>query len=154
VARTELMDSDRFIAELRELFDDFPNSDRPSGRRFDDIIAVVPNLSTENTLALLNAAASVLASGETYVEVGSYMDTQTRGTGGRARAYQGGTARPVADPPDSRWATRAGHLAGPLPVRAPQSRGHPVGVGDRVGSVSGERRLLNDVRLPRRRGVE
>jgi predicted O-methyltransferase YrrM len=61
------------MAALAELFGDFPNSERPSGRRFDDIVAAVPNLSTENTLALLNAAASVLASGETYVEVGSYM---------------------------------------------------------------------------------
>ena len=64
---------DRFVAALSELFDDFPDSDRPSGRRFDDIIAAVPNLSTESTLALLNAAASMLESGETYVEVGSYM---------------------------------------------------------------------------------
>ena len=67
------MDSERFIAELPELFDDFPNSDRPSGRRFDDVIAAVANLSTENTLALLNFAAGMLASGETYLEVGSYM---------------------------------------------------------------------------------
>lgn len=67
------MDAERFIAELPELFDDFPNSNLPSGRRFDDIIAAVPNLSTENTLALLNAAAGMLASEETYVEVGSYM---------------------------------------------------------------------------------
>jgi predicted O-methyltransferase YrrM len=67
------MDSTRFLAELGELFDDFPNSERPSGRRFDDVIAAVPNLSTENTLALLNLAARMLAAGETYLEVGSYM---------------------------------------------------------------------------------
>jgi len=72
-ARKDLMDAERFIAELPALFDDFPHSDRPSGRRFDDIIAAVPNLSTENTLALLNTAAGMLASGETYLEVGSYM---------------------------------------------------------------------------------
>ena len=67
------MDSEQFIAGLSKLFDDFPNSGLPSGRRFDDIIAAVPNLSTENTLALLNTAAGMLASDETYVEVGSYM---------------------------------------------------------------------------------
>jgi len=61
------------MAALAGLFDDFPESHRPSSPRFDDVIAAVPNLSTANTLALLNAAASVLASGETYVEVGSYM---------------------------------------------------------------------------------
>ena len=33
----------------------------------------MPNLSTENTLVLLNLAASLLATGESYVEVGSYM---------------------------------------------------------------------------------
>src|ERR1019366_7615649 len=67
------MDSERFIAELSELFDDFPTSDRPRGRRFDDIVAAVENLSTENTLALLNCAARMLAPAESYVEVGSYM---------------------------------------------------------------------------------
>ncbi|HEY1778639.1 MAG TPA: class I SAM-dependent methyltransferase [Solirubrobacteraceae bacterium] len=67
------MDSERFIAELSGRFHDFPNSDRPRGPRFDDIISAVENLSTENTLVLLNCAASNLASGESYVEVGSYM---------------------------------------------------------------------------------
>ena len=67
------MDSERFAAELAELFDDFPNSGRPRGPRFDDIIAAVENLSTENTLALLNCAARLLEPGESYVEVGSYM---------------------------------------------------------------------------------
>ncbi len=66
------MDCERFMAELPGLFDDFPISERPNGRRFDDIIATVPNLSTENTLALLNTAARMLGGGESYVEVGSY----------------------------------------------------------------------------------
>jgi predicted O-methyltransferase YrrM len=66
------MDSERFIAELAERFEDFPNSELPSGPRFDDIIAAVENLSTENALVLLNCAASNLAPGESYVEVGSY----------------------------------------------------------------------------------
>jgi len=67
------MDSGRFLAELSESFDDFPNSPRPSGARFDDIIDSVENLSTENALVLLNCAARNLAPGESYVEVGSYM---------------------------------------------------------------------------------
>ena len=67
------MDSARFLDELSALFDDFPNSDRPRGARFDDIVAGVENLSTENNLALLNCAARLLGPGESYVEVGSYM---------------------------------------------------------------------------------
>ena len=66
------MDAERFMVELAALFDDFPDSDRPTGRRFDDIIAGVPNYSTENVLALLNLAASLLVPTESYVEVGSY----------------------------------------------------------------------------------
>jgi predicted O-methyltransferase YrrM len=66
------MDADGFLAALPGLFDDFPESERPAGRRFDDIIATVPNLSTENNLALLNLAASLLPPGESYVEVGSF----------------------------------------------------------------------------------
>ncbi len=67
------MDADEFLAALPDLFADFPNSERPSGRRFDDIIAAVPNLSTEGNLALLNLAASLLAPAESYVEVGSFL---------------------------------------------------------------------------------
>jgi predicted O-methyltransferase YrrM len=67
------MDVDKFLATLPDLFDDFPNSERPNGRRFDDIIATVPNLSTENNLALLNLAASLLEPAESYVEVGSFL---------------------------------------------------------------------------------
>jgi predicted O-methyltransferase YrrM len=67
------MDADGFLAALPGLFDDFPNSECPRGRRFDDIIAAVPNLSTENNLALLNLAASSLPSAESYVEVGSFL---------------------------------------------------------------------------------
>jgi predicted O-methyltransferase YrrM len=67
------MDVDKFLATLPDLFDDFPNSEHPGGRRFDDIIATVPNLSTENNLALLNLAASFLEPAESYVEVGSFL---------------------------------------------------------------------------------
>jgi predicted O-methyltransferase YrrM len=66
------MDVERFTAALPELFDQFPSSPQPNGRRFDDIVAAVPNYSTENVLALLNLAASLLAPTESYVEVGSY----------------------------------------------------------------------------------
>lgn len=66
------MDADRFAAELPGLFEDFPRSIVPRGRRFDDVIEGVPNLATENVLALLNLAASLLAPGESFVEVGSY----------------------------------------------------------------------------------
>ena len=66
------MDVERFATELPELFDDFPRSETPRGRRFDDIIDGIPNLATENVLALLNLAASCLGPDESYVEVGSF----------------------------------------------------------------------------------
>jgi protein O-GlcNAc transferase len=65
------VDIKRFVAELPRLFDDFPNSPHPKGRRFDDVVAGVPNLAEENVLALLNLAASLLAPDESYVEVGT-----------------------------------------------------------------------------------
>jgi len=66
------VDVERFAAELPELFDDFPRSEHPRGRRFDDVIEAIPNLAEENVLALLNLAASLLGTGESYVEVGTY----------------------------------------------------------------------------------
>jgi hypothetical protein len=66
------MDADRFARELPELFEDFPRSERPRGRRFDDILAAIPSLAKENNLALVNLAASLLADGEAYVEAGTY----------------------------------------------------------------------------------
>ena len=67
------MNPERFAAELADLFDDFPRSERPRGRRFDDVIAAVPNLAMENNLALINLAASLLGPGESYVEAGTFM---------------------------------------------------------------------------------
>lgn len=67
------MDTARFAAELPLLFEDFPRSERPRGRRFDDVIAAVPNLAMENNLALVNLAVSLLGPGESYVEAGTYM---------------------------------------------------------------------------------
>ena len=66
------MDIERFVAGLPALFEDFPASPRPRGTRFDDVLERTPNLAEENVLALLNLAASLLAPGESYVEVGSY----------------------------------------------------------------------------------
>lgn len=65
------MDVERFATELPGLWDDFPRSSEPKGRRFDDVIAGTPNLAEENVLALLNLASSLMAPGESYVEVGS-----------------------------------------------------------------------------------
>jgi len=67
------MNPDRFSAELPALFDDFPRSEHPRGRRFDDVVAEVPNLAMENNLALVNLAVSLLEPGESYVEAGTYM---------------------------------------------------------------------------------
>ena len=66
------MDVERFATELPALFEDFPRSEHPRGRQFDDVIAGVPNLAEENVLALLNLAAGLLGPGESYVEVGTY----------------------------------------------------------------------------------
>src|SRR6266487_2099736 len=67
------MDPARFTAELPALFDDFPHSDHPRGKRFDDVLAAVPNLAQENNLALVNLAVGLLDPGESYVEAGTYM---------------------------------------------------------------------------------
>jgi len=67
------MDIERFVAGLPALFEDFPSSPHPRGTGFDDVLARTPNLAEENVLALLNLAASLLAAGESYVEVGSYF---------------------------------------------------------------------------------
>ena len=66
------MDVDRFEPALHALFDDFPVSAHPNGRRFTRILDEVSGLTRENNLALLNLAASMLGSGESYVEVGTY----------------------------------------------------------------------------------
>jgi len=66
------VDADRFLAELPELFDDYPRSEHPRDRRFQRVVEDVENLATENTLALLNLAASLLGPDEAYVEVGVF----------------------------------------------------------------------------------
>lgn len=66
------MDADRFLRELPTLFEDFPRSEHPLDRRFVPVVERVENLTRENVLALLNLAASCLAPGEAYVEVGVF----------------------------------------------------------------------------------
>ena len=66
------MDSRRFERELPRLFAGYPRSEHPRDRRFAPILADVGGLARENNLALLNLAASLLAAGESYVEVGSF----------------------------------------------------------------------------------
>ena len=68
----EAADSERFPRALAGLFDDYPRSPHPRDRRFARILAEVGGLACENNLALLNLAASLLAPGESYVEVGSF----------------------------------------------------------------------------------
>jgi hypothetical protein len=69
------VDVDAFEPALHALFDDFPSSTHPNGRRFTRILDEVPGLACENNLALLNLAASMLEPGESFVEVGSYRGT-------------------------------------------------------------------------------
>jgi predicted O-methyltransferase YrrM len=66
------LNADRFLQELPGLFDDFPRSEHPRDRRFQAVHAEIENLASENVLALLNLAASLLDPDEAYVEVGVY----------------------------------------------------------------------------------
>ena len=67
-----VVDADRFVRELPRLFARYPRSEHPRDRRFAPILEEVGGLAKENNLALLNLAASLLAPGESYVEVGSF----------------------------------------------------------------------------------
>jgi len=66
------LNSERFLAELPGLFEDFPHSEHPLDRRFAPIVDEVENLAGENNLALINLAARCLDTGEAYVEVGVF----------------------------------------------------------------------------------
>ena len=94
------MDPRRFASELPGRFADFPNSRRPGGVRFDDVIAGVENLSTENNLALLNLAAALLEPGEAYVEVGCYAGASLIG------AMRGNEGRDFVAIDDFAWVGR------------------------------------------------
>jgi predicted O-methyltransferase YrrM len=69
------MKTDGFLGRLADAFDDFPRSELPRDVRFAEILEAVPGLARANNLALLNVAASCLAPGESYVEVGTYHGT-------------------------------------------------------------------------------
>jgi protein O-GlcNAc transferase len=69
------VDTARFARELPALFEDFPASPEPRGRRFDDVLEAVPGLAKENNLALVNLAASLVPAGESYVEIGTFRGT-------------------------------------------------------------------------------
>ena len=66
------MNADRFLEELPQLFEDFPRSEHPLGRRFQPVAEDVENLARENNLALLNLAAACLERDEAYVEIGVF----------------------------------------------------------------------------------
>lgn len=66
------MDVERFARELPALFEAFPSSPRPRGRRFADLLEAIGGLACENNLALLNLAAALVEPGESYVEAGSF----------------------------------------------------------------------------------
>jgi predicted O-methyltransferase YrrM len=66
------LNADRFLAELPGLFEDFPHSEHPLDRRFQPVVEQVTNLASENVLALLNLAASLVDEDEAYVEVGVF----------------------------------------------------------------------------------
>ena len=84
------MDTSRFSAELSGLFDDYPRSAHPRDRRLADLVEGIPNLATENTLAVIELAASLLGPGESYVEAGAYMGASL------IAASHGGARDPVA----------------------------------------------------------
>jgi predicted O-methyltransferase YrrM len=69
------VDVARFLRELPELFDDFPDSELPRDVRFAELLEAVPGLAKPNNLALLNLAARCLEPGECFVEVGTYRGT-------------------------------------------------------------------------------
>jgi predicted O-methyltransferase YrrM len=66
------MDTRRFRELLPELYDGDVMADHPVDRRFKALQDDVEGMSSENALALLNLAASLLPSAEAYLEVGSY----------------------------------------------------------------------------------
>jgi predicted O-methyltransferase YrrM len=66
------MDAERFLRELPTLFDDFPRSEHARDQRFAAVLDRLGGLAQENNLALLNLAASLLAPGERYLELGTF----------------------------------------------------------------------------------
>src|ERR671938_1835840 len=73
------MKGEAFLRELPELFDGFPDAERPRDERFAAVLEEVPGLAKPNNLALLNLAARCVAAGETYVEVGAFRGSSLIG---------------------------------------------------------------------------
>jgi predicted O-methyltransferase YrrM len=69
------MDVERFLRELPQLYDDFPQSQQPRDPRFAEMLAAVEGLAEPNNLALLNLAASHVPPGESYAEAGTFRGT-------------------------------------------------------------------------------
>ena len=68
------MDVQRFAAALPGRFDSFPDG-TALDPRFAEILEAVPGLAAVNNLTLVNAAASALEPGESYVEAGTFKGT-------------------------------------------------------------------------------
>jgi len=66
------MDARAFLADLPQLFDDFPRSPLPRDRSLARVIEEVEGLSEENNLALIALAARMVGAGEVYAEAGTY----------------------------------------------------------------------------------
>jgi predicted O-methyltransferase YrrM len=66
------VDARAFLADLPQLFDDFPRSPLPRDRSLAPVIEVVEGLSEENNLALIALAARMVGVGEVYAEAGTY----------------------------------------------------------------------------------
>jgi cephalosporin hydroxylase len=65
------MNTSSFLDALHRAFDDFPNDVVPRDPIFERILEEVGGLAKPNNLALIAAATSALAPGESYVEAGS-----------------------------------------------------------------------------------
>ncbi len=66
------MDIDRFRTGLADIYGGDLGADHPVDRRFRKLMDDVPGMASENKLALLNFAASLLPPDEAYLEVGSF----------------------------------------------------------------------------------
>src|SRR5438876_1105366 len=67
------MDIQTFQERLPALYGGDLYAAHPEDRRFRELMDDVPGMASENKLALLNLAASLVEPGETYLEVGSFM---------------------------------------------------------------------------------
>jgi hypothetical protein len=66
------VDTASFLGALDRAFDHFPHDATPRDPRFERVLTEVGGLARPNNLALIAAATSALAGGESYVEAGSF----------------------------------------------------------------------------------